>query len=58
MIHGRQVGVDITIEITYLRPLQQSLTYGRPPSLSHAHIDNQLPNESGKDEEGEMTCIS
>jgi hypothetical protein len=33
----------------------QSLTYGRPPSLSQAHIDNQLPSESGKNPEGEMT---
>ncbi|KAF8801279.1 hypothetical protein BYT27DRAFT_7235766 [Phlegmacium glaucopus] len=33
----------------------QSLTYGRPPSLSPAHIDNQLLGEGGKTDQGEMT---
>ena len=36
----------------------QSLTYGRPPSLSTAHIDNQMPHPTTKDENGnvEMSC--
>ncbi|KJA18056.1 hypothetical protein HYPSUDRAFT_45638 [Hypholoma sublateritium FD-334 SS-4] len=32
----------------------QSLTFGRPPSLSSVHIDNQLPHEATKNENGEM----
>ncbi|KAF8972630.1 hypothetical protein BDZ97DRAFT_1781980 [Flammula alnicola] len=32
----------------------QSLTFGRPPSLSPAHIDNQLPHETTKNEAGEV----
>ncbi|KAF8159767.1 fungal-specific transcription factor domain-containing protein [Crassisporium funariophilum] len=33
----------------------QSLTFGRPPSLSSAHIDNQLPHELKNGPEGEMS---
>ncbi|KAF9478291.1 hypothetical protein BDN70DRAFT_880170 [Pholiota conissans] len=32
----------------------QSLTFGRPPSLSSVHIDNQLPHEPTKSENGEL----
>jgi hypothetical protein len=36
----------------------QSLTFGRPPSLSSAHIDNQLPHPTTKNAAGqvEMSC--
>ncbi|KDR67949.1 hypothetical protein GALMADRAFT_161257 [Galerina marginata CBS 339.88] len=32
----------------------QSLTFGRPPSLSSAHVDSQLPHETTKNEAGEV----
>ncbi|KAF4610477.1 hypothetical protein D9613_006768 [Agrocybe pediades] len=32
----------------------QSLTYGRPPSLSAAHVDSQLPHETTKNEAGDV----
>ncbi|KAF8899631.1 fungal-specific transcription factor domain-containing protein [Gymnopilus junonius] len=32
----------------------QSLTFGRPPSLSSAHIDNQLPHEATQNAAGEL----
>ncbi|PPQ94650.1 hypothetical protein CVT25_009381 [Psilocybe cyanescens] len=34
----------------------QSFTFGRPPSLSSAHIDNQMPHETTKNAAGE--CLS
>ncbi|KAH9479634.1 putative transcriptional regulatory protein C1F7.11c [Psilocybe cubensis] len=32
----------------------QSFTFGRPPSLSSAHIDNQMPHETTKNSAGEI----
>ncbi len=47
---GHEIGGDILMSIFF----RQSLTFGRPPSLSSVHIDNQLPHEATKSESGEM----